>query len=266
MAGGLSRILSCARVDTEVVPAARMTIFLGRRLPDASSDLPGSRNGSGRSVSDRRHRTSGISHRARSSRSTLPPYLVLLPMGFAEPSRSPGLLVSSYLTVSPLPRPKRRVVSAEAVCFLWHFPYPNRQKRVRTVGVTHHRTLRSPDFPPRQVPPTQAIRWSLDETNRTARAEAPRRSSRPPRSIPAYHTCGHLTRQLAEANSIRTRTCGAVAGVLASSDTKRAVEAPPNESGRLSQPNQATDTLRGDAGGLNRLRFGASDYRLLATI
>src|SRR5271166_5803212 len=32
------------------------------------------------------------------------PYLVLLPMGFAEPGRSPGLLVSSYLAVSPLPR------------------------------------------------------------------------------------------------------------------------------------------------------------------
>jgi hypothetical protein len=29
-------------------------------------------------------------------------------MGFAEPSRSPGLLVSSYLAVSPLPRSRRR--------------------------------------------------------------------------------------------------------------------------------------------------------------
>jgi len=37
--------------------------------------------------------------------STLLPYLVLLPVGFTEPGRSPGLLVSSYLTVSPLPRP-----------------------------------------------------------------------------------------------------------------------------------------------------------------
>src|SRR5262249_34046836 len=43
----------------------------------------------------------------------LPPYLVLLPVGFAEPGRSPGLLVSSYLAVSPLPRrpgPPRRFV------------------------------------------------------------------------------------------------------------------------------------------------------------
>ncbi len=39
------------------------------------------------------------------------PCLTLLPVGFTEPSRSPGLLVSSYLTVSPLPRgpkPTRR--------------------------------------------------------------------------------------------------------------------------------------------------------------
>ena len=39
------------------------------------------------------------------------PCLTLLPVGFTEPGRSPGLLVSSYLTVSPLPRrpkPTRR--------------------------------------------------------------------------------------------------------------------------------------------------------------
>ena len=34
-------------------------------------------------------------------------YLVLLPVGFAEPGPSPDLLVSSYLTVSPLPRTRR---------------------------------------------------------------------------------------------------------------------------------------------------------------
>jgi hypothetical protein len=45
-------------------------------------------------------------------------------MGFTEPGRSPGLLVSSYLTVSPLPRPRHRGAPAEAVYSLWHFPYP----------------------------------------------------------------------------------------------------------------------------------------------
>src|SRR4051794_15243850 len=51
----------------------------------------------------------------------MPPYFALLPVGFAEPGRSPGLLVSSYLTVSPLPGGSLR----RAVCFLWHFPYPD---------------------------------------------------------------------------------------------------------------------------------------------
>jgi hypothetical protein len=39
-------------------------------------------------------------------------------VGFTEPGRSPGLLVSSYLTVSPLP-PE---LPPEAVSFLLHFP------------------------------------------------------------------------------------------------------------------------------------------------
>ena len=83
-----------------------MTISLGRRLPGASSDLPGSRHGSGRSA--------GVNRAARAKLAPMPPYLVLLPVGFAEPGRSPGLLVSSYLAVSPLPRATE---TAEAVCF-----------------------------------------------------------------------------------------------------------------------------------------------------
>ena len=81
-----------------------MIIYLGRRLPGASSDLPGSRDGSGRSVSGP-ERDDAASRNASIGRIALPPYLVLLPMGFTEPGRSPDLLVSSYLTVSPLPRP-----------------------------------------------------------------------------------------------------------------------------------------------------------------
>ena len=82
-----------------------MIIFLGRGLPRASSDLPGSRNGSGRPVRDSLETRLGSHRFVDSSLSTLLPYLVLLPMGFAEPGRSPGLLVSFYLAVSPLPRP-----------------------------------------------------------------------------------------------------------------------------------------------------------------
>lgn len=45
------------------------------------------------------------------------PCLALLRVGFTEPPRSPGVLVGSYPTVSPLPSPL-----GSAVCFLWHFP------------------------------------------------------------------------------------------------------------------------------------------------
>ena len=81
-----------------------MIISLGRRLPGASSDLPGSRNGSGRPVRGCQPDADRLPD-SWIPPAALLPYLVLLPMGFAEPGRSPGLLVSSYLTVSPLPRP-----------------------------------------------------------------------------------------------------------------------------------------------------------------
>jgi len=43
--------------------------------------------------------------------------LTLLRVGFTEPPRSPGVLVVSYTTVSPLPD-----VVRQAVCSLWHCP------------------------------------------------------------------------------------------------------------------------------------------------
>jgi len=46
--------------------------------------------------------------------------LALLRVGFTEPRRSPGALVGSYPTVSPLPG--GRHAGRRAVCFLWHFP------------------------------------------------------------------------------------------------------------------------------------------------
>src|SRR5699024_9842342 len=48
--------------------------------------------------------------------------LTLLRVGFAEPSRSPGTLVVSYTTVSPLPHGRSVAPVHAAVCFLWHFP------------------------------------------------------------------------------------------------------------------------------------------------
>ena len=72
------------------------------------------------------------------------PYLALLPVGFAEPAGHPaagGLLPRLFtLTGRGVPRP--------AVCFLLHFPGPSPAlPPARTVGVTHHRVLWSPDFP-----------------------------------------------------------------------------------------------------------------------
>ena len=75
------------------------------------------RNGEGRSsICDRCcQRPGAIYPEARASSPQAPPQtrvrvlLILLRVGFAEPPQSPGVLVVSYTTVSPLP-PKRRSV------------------------------------------------------------------------------------------------------------------------------------------------------------
>ena len=94
----VSRILCTGRLAASR-PAV---IHLGLPSPAGSSGLPA---GIGRATLDR----------LRSA-----PYparlLALLQVGFTEPSRSPGTLVVSYTTVSPLPR------SRGAVGFLWHCP------------------------------------------------------------------------------------------------------------------------------------------------
>jgi len=68
------------------------------------------------------------------------PCLILLPVGFTEPGRSPGLLVRSYRTVSPLPPGSRNFPIGGLFSVALSLSS-------RTVGVTHHRVLRSPDFP-----------------------------------------------------------------------------------------------------------------------
>src|SRR5450759_1023182 len=92
MSWPIRRVLCCGRVDY----ASAAVIHLRRTLPHASSDLPGSAGGPPSNA----------------------PCLVLLRVGFAEPHRSPGALVGSYPTVSPLP-PDRGPM---AVCSLWHCP------------------------------------------------------------------------------------------------------------------------------------------------
>ena len=104
-------------------------ISLGRRLPAASSSLPES-----------------VTRRAATCRpeGRRPFCLALLPMGFAEPDRSPGLLVSSYLTVSPLPAGR----TPQAVCFLWHFPWPRGRWALPTIAPYGARTFLPPALPP----------------------------------------------------------------------------------------------------------------------
>ena len=75
-----------------------MVMYLGNAFPRPSCDLPKGSSEAGHLV---------------------PFYLVLLRVGFTEPPKSPSTLVSSYLTVSPLPG--KQVL--RAVYFLWHFPW-----------------------------------------------------------------------------------------------------------------------------------------------
>ena len=133
------------------VPAeARMIIFLGRRLPGASSDLPGSRNGSGRSVCSQAATRHGEPLRL-ADRSCTAPLFGLAPDGVyrARPvTRPAGELLPHRFTLTAAatqaPRPRRFI-------FCGTVPIRAARRDPRTVGVTHHRALWSPDFPPRHV-------------------------------------------------------------------------------------------------------------------
>ncbi len=66
----------------------------------------------------------------------------LAPSGVYQPNRSPGPLVVSYTTVSPLP-----CLAALAVYFLLHFPSAHAAWELPSTLA-----LRSPDFPPGLLP------------------------------------------------------------------------------------------------------------------
>src|SRR3989338_2973154 len=82
------------------------------------------------------------SHRADHPHSL--PYLALLLAGFTKLPRSPGVLVGSYPTVSPLPGPEAEP-PAQAVCFLWHFPSRHRDWVLPSAMPCGVRTFLSPD-------------------------------------------------------------------------------------------------------------------------
>ncbi len=114
------------------------------------------------------------------------PCLALLRVGFTEPRRSPGALVVSYTTVSPLPLP-----AGAARGGLFSVALSRGSPRV---GVTHHPALWSPDFPRRAIPrptrpparlvqaPPYSRRGSDGGAGRavTPPRDAPRRCRRPP--------------------------------------------------------------------------------------
>jgi len=119
MSRPIRRVLS----PRAVAPARVAAIHLRRTLPCASSGLP---------------RSSG-------EQPSNAPCLALLPVGFAEPHRSPGALVVSCTTVSPLPRLSGPGPSGRGGLFSVAL-----SRGSPRVGVTHHRALRSPDVPRRQ--------------------------------------------------------------------------------------------------------------------
>ena len=77
------------------------TIHLGPPLPAASCDLPASSDGPPSDASEEALRSRRRAYVVR--RTSI--LLILLRVGFTEPSRSPGTLVVSYTTLSPLPAP-----------------------------------------------------------------------------------------------------------------------------------------------------------------
>ena len=113
--------------------------------------------------------------------------MVLLRVGFTRLPRSLGVPVGSYPAFSTLPtkalalefgvkRSEFGVLlrthhsklltlrkAEQAVCFLWHFPYPVKQAKPplhRTVRVTDHPALRSSDFPLPRLPVSGAVMGS----------------------------------------------------------------------------------------------------------
>ena len=134
MSRSVRRVLS----PRAVAGTRRTVIHLGYSLPSTSSGLPASSGG--------------------------PPSnaccLALLQVGFTEPLQSPGVLVVSYTTVSPLPRllPGRGRVIRRGGLFSVAL-----SRGSPRMAVNHHLALWSPDVPRRcALPGTRDL--SIDAT------------------------------------------------------------------------------------------------------
>ena len=100
---------------------------------------------------------------AYSARPRLPPYLVLLRVGFALPA---ALLRQRCALTAPFhPYPG---VAARAVCFLWHFPSNGLEPTLP--DVIRHTALRSSDFPPSPLDAARAtVRSSCQQVHCNSR-------------------------------------------------------------------------------------------------
>jgi hypothetical protein len=142
-------------------PPARMDRWPQRRREAGRkpSSVPGC---PGDDHSSRTPVTRGLQRPTRELRAGHPqtlPYLVLLQVGFSKPAMSPLPLVSSYLTLSPLPWTYHGGLVSEALSL-----------GLPPLGITQHPALWSSDFPP-------AAQW------------------RPAIIWPASRSCGGITNQ-----------------------------------------------------------------------
>ena len=125
----IGRARSAGRADKPgSVPLTRRaaTIHLGPPLPTGSNGLP---TGQGKRTASRR------------SEERLPCLFGLSPGGVYRARPVTGPAVGSYPTVSPLPVPRGAIGGLFSVAL---------SLTLRSVGVTHHPALRSPDFPRRK--------------------------------------------------------------------------------------------------------------------
>ena len=136
-AGPVSRILSALRRDghssgpriTATVSYTHLDVYK-RQLLRGSSDLPGGCGAPSRHASPAKPKLHW----------EIPPYLVLLRVGFALPA---ALLRRRCALTAPF-HPYLSL-AARAVCFLWHFPSNRLEPAVP--DVIRHTALRSSDFP-----------------------------------------------------------------------------------------------------------------------
>ena len=117
--------------------------------------------------------------------------LVLLRVGFAEPPQSPGVLVVSCTTVSPLPT---------VVGGLFSVALSRGSPRV---GVTHHPALWSPDFPqqPRGAPRSPGRLVQTSSVRRVPGWTAQPPGSQPVRALGADQKAAYCADQLRGASA-----------------------------------------------------------------